>query len=267
MFTLQVSSSAVVVQHCYRRCTGGEVPLPLQVVPEGIVSVNGSSTTMGCERRIDTFSGVMYCGVFAERGSSSFLVDGISPAIDSSVPDWASELVTVRKTDPVPGVSSGYVVFTFDFSTAISLVSIELDLLQCPEWNIGSSFIGVFADNNTDLILGPTSTPITNFTMPLISSCDSLITANITFKESVWTFSYFTWHLLMVYSTQSDLEWAYVGDIRFLTELTPTPTLSETFRHTPSEWFSYPIMITNWIKYDSSYHKNNYHCILYRYSY
>ena len=87
MFTLQVSSSAVVVQHCYRRCTGGEVPLPLQVVPEGIVSVNGSSTTMGCERRIDTFSGVMYCGVFAERGSSSFLVDGISPAIDSSVPD------------------------------------------------------------------------------------------------------------------------------------------------------------------------------------
>ena len=201
--------------------------MPLQIVPEGIESINGSSITMGCATPLKTFGGVMYCGVLGSHGDEGYLVDGHSPAIDTSSPDWASQLVTVRKTGAVVGVSSGYVIFTFDFTAALSLTSIELDLFLCPEWGIGTSFIGVFADNNTDPVLASTSTGITNHTFLPITSCDSLSTVLIPLKDIVGRLSYDTWHLVMVYSTQSALEWAHVGEVRFQDQSSSVPLSSE----------------------------------------
>ena len=58
-------------------CAGAEVPV--QVVPEGIQSVNGSSETMGCNSSfIDNSGDVTVCR------SQSYLVDGFSPDIDTS---------------------------------------------------------------------------------------------------------------------------------------------------------------------------------------
>ena len=47
----------------------------MQVVPQGIDSVNGSSVTMGCTSPLVDSGGVMVCG------SQSYLVDGCSPDI------------------------------------------------------------------------------------------------------------------------------------------------------------------------------------------
>ena len=59
---------------------------------QGIESVNGSDVNMGCTSPLVDSDGVMVCM------SQSYLVDGCSPVIDASTSDWASQLVTVRKT-------------------------------------------------------------------------------------------------------------------------------------------------------------------------
>ena len=73
----------------YYTCTGVE-GVQFQVLPQGIRSVNGSNETMGCTSPLVTRDGVMVC-------DCSFLVDGISPNIDTSDNDWAAQLVTVRR--------------------------------------------------------------------------------------------------------------------------------------------------------------------------
>ena len=68
------------------------MPLPLQVVPEGIESINGSVTSIGCEVALVQFGDVTYCGVYSMEGGSrvSYLVDNVSPAIYTGNLNWAS---------------------------------------------------------------------------------------------------------------------------------------------------------------------------------
>ena len=123
--------------------------VPVQVVPQGIESVNGSDVNMGCTSPLVDSGGVMVCN--SSDCPSSYLLDGNSPAIDTSTSDWASQLVTVRKNDATEDIPYDYVVMTFQFGTAVSLTSIELDLFLCPEWNIGAPYITVYGDENTGL--------------------------------------------------------------------------------------------------------------------
>ena len=89
-------------------------------------SVNGSSVNMGCTSPLVDSGSVMICNM-----SQSYLVDGCSPAIDTSTSDWASQLVTVRKTQ----TPFDHVLLTFGFDPAVTLTGIELDLFLCPELN------------------------------------------------------------------------------------------------------------------------------------
>ena len=68
---------------------------PVQVVPQGIISRNGSSLDMGCSSSIVERDGVMVC----DCSSQSYLVDGVSSDINTSTSDWASQLVTVRRNE------------------------------------------------------------------------------------------------------------------------------------------------------------------------
>ena len=107
------------------------------VVPQGIESVNGSAVDMGCICPLVDSGGVMICL------SQSYVVDDCSPAINTSTSDWASQLVTVRKTqtDEIP---FDHVLLTFGFDTAVTLTGIELDLFLCPEWGISAPFISAY---------------------------------------------------------------------------------------------------------------------------
>ena len=95
------------------------------VVPEGIESVNGSSVNMGCTCPLVDNGSVTVCP------SLNYLVNGISPAIDTSSSDWASQLVTVRKyqTDQLRDLahmlSFDHVLLTFVFDTAVTLTGIH----------------------------------------------------------------------------------------------------------------------------------------------
>ena len=71
--------------------------------------MNGSRVDGGCKVNI-TFH---YCG----DGSESFLNDDDDPVINTTDPNWASELVTVRKNNATRYIPYDYAVLSFFFST------------------------------------------------------------------------------------------------------------------------------------------------------
>ena len=220
-------------------CSGAELPIPVQVVPQGIESVNGSDVNMGCASPPGVFGGVTICGSFgAGVGAISYLVDGISPAINTSTSNWASQLVTVRKNDANDDVTFDHVVLTFGFDTAVSLTKIELDLFLCPELNIGAPFITVYAEEcNSDLVFVNVMAPTLEFIgskTPSQSSCNSLSTVSILLQYRELSFS--TWHILVSFELQPYIEWVHVGEVRFFgSDSIPTSICRITHKPTASE--------------------------------
>ena len=187
--------------------------LQVHVIPGGIESVNGSNVTMGCTSPLVGRDGVMVCK------SMSHLVDGCSPDIDTSISDWASQLVTVRKHRSTSNIPVRYVLLTFSFDTAVSPTGIDLDLFLCPEWKIGAPYITVYADNKSNLVL-PGSSLVTLalvISTPNQSSCNSLSTVNIipTGGNALSGSSFRTWHIL-VSQFGTSIDWVHVGEVRFL---------------------------------------------------
>ena len=184
--------------------------MPVQVVPQGIESVNGSDITMGCASPLVNRSGVMVC-----NNSESYLVDGYSPTINTSTSNWASQLVTVRKKEANDLIHYDHVVLIFDFDTAVSPDSIELDLFLCSEWNIGAPGYFVYAYQNSTLVFNPDMGEFIASTLPsrFQSSCDSLSTVCIGLGERLFT-SYHSFHILVDF-TSEDTEWVHVGEVRF----------------------------------------------------
>ena len=68
--------------------------------------------------------------------------------INTNTSIWASQLVTVKRTWSI--FDYDYVVLTFAFTQAISVLSVELDLLLCPDWNINAPAIIVYGANATN---------------------------------------------------------------------------------------------------------------------
>ena len=70
------------------------VSLPVQVVHQNLESVHGSAVDMGCTGPLTVTNGGTTCG-FRGNGAISYLIDGISPTINTGISDWASQPVTV----------------------------------------------------------------------------------------------------------------------------------------------------------------------------
>ena len=203
----------------------------MQVVPDGIQSVNGSNVTMGCTSPLVNRGGVMVCE------SMSHLVDGCSPDIDTSTSDWASQLVTVRKSSSTSNIPFQHVLLTFGFDTAVSLTAIELDLFLSPEWKIGAPYITVYANEERNLVFNHFPPQNMIFTQ---LSCNSLSTVHIFTSCTLAASSFHMWHIL-VSQFGTSIEWVHVGEVRFIksdvTPMTCTRTVSEatTFNPTPRE--------------------------------
>ena len=156
--------------------------------------------------------------------SQSYLVDGCSPDIDTSTSDWASQLVTVRRNAGTAGIDFPHVLLTFGFDTAVSLNGIEMDLFNCPDWNIGIPSIAVYL--NPDYNLAATTNIL--YSLPFVwasdnslqSSCDSLSTA---FSGGTFLIgSYRTVYILVDLSHTSSIQWVHVGEVRFIGIDSPT---------------------------------------------
>ena len=183
-------------------CTGVE-GVPFQVLPQGIESVNGSSETMGCTSPLVVRDGVMVC-------DCSFLVDGISPNIDTSDNDWAAQLVTVRRNEGTADIPFPYALLTFGFDTAVSPTGIEIDFFNCPDLDIGAPRISVYFNVEYDLT-NRNNLPIkfVNYTQP---KCDSLSTVMVSPDPGL----YHIIHILVTFETEHiPIDWVYVGEVKF----------------------------------------------------
>ena len=182
--------------------TGAAVPV--QVVPQEIESVNGSSETMGCTSPLEDSGGVTVCR------SQSYLADGCSPDIGTNISDWASHLKTVRRNERTNDTDFTHVLLTFGFDTAVSPTGIEIDLFLCPEQGIGAPRITVYV-----------FLPHLKLTK---SHCDSLITVSVTgVLLSHAELSFHTFHILVDLFHDTSIQWVYIGDVRFIGGPPPGP--------------------------------------------
>ena len=181
--------------------------VPVQVVPQGITSRDGSSFDMGCSGPLVERDGVIVC----DCNSQSYLVDGCSPDIDTSISDWASQLVTVRRNDGTAAVPFDYVLLTFGFETNVSLTGIEIDLFHCPNMSIGAPVTTVYLNEEYDLTFS-NGLPILRSVVPSESRCDSLSSFTI---SDITGFSYHVVHILITFF-HFDIDLVYVGEVRFL---------------------------------------------------
>ena len=180
--------------------------VPVQVVPQGITSRNGSSFDMGCSLIVER-DGMIVC----DCNSQSYLVDGVSPDIDTSIYDWASQLVTVRRNEGTAEILLDYVLLTFGFDTAVSLTGMEIDLFHCPDWGIGAPVITVSLNKEYDLTFSTDLQPLRSV-VPSESRCDSL--SRFTISETT-DIHYHVVHILITFP-DSNIDWVYVGEVRFL---------------------------------------------------
>ena len=148
---------------------------------------------MGCTSSLVNSGDVMVCEL------QSYLIDGCSPDIDTSTSDWASQLVTVRRSGGNQYVTFPHVLLTFGFDTAVSLTRIEMDWFLCPDWGIGTPSIIVYL--NEDYNLANTNI----LTLPFVfadnkdslqSSCESLSTVTFSGGSLLGTY-YHTIHILV----------------------------------------------------------------------
>ena len=172
---------------------------------------------MGCTGPLTVTNGVTTCG-FRGNGAISYLIDGISPTINTSTSDWASQLVTVeiiRRSQRIcrPDIPFPHVLLTFGFDTAVSLTRIEVDMFICADWKIGTPSIAVHVNQDYNLVF--TSSLPYLFGDHTISSCDSLSTVNISGDLLTPDMSYQTFHI-MFFPRRPMVEWIYVGEVTFV---------------------------------------------------
>ena len=163
---------------------------------------------MECTSALVNSGGVTTCN------SQSYLVDGCSPDINTSISDWASQLVTVRRNDGTAAAPFAHVLLIFGFDTAVSLTGIEMDLFHCPDWGIGAPRITVYLKNDSDLAFDVGS----YFQPHVVShqpSCDSLSTVTITGDAFIAVPHIKTLHILVDLSYTA-IDWVHVGDVRFI---------------------------------------------------
>ena len=203
--TLRKNCSCLIRLLCFN---GPGAEIPVQVVPQGIKSIYGSDSTMGCASPLVERDGVVVCD------DKSYLADVCSPTIDTSTSNWASQLVTVRKTtgQVIGQTTFDGVVLTFDFDRAVYPDSIELDLFLCSRWNSMAQSFFVYADQNSSLVFSSTSRHIRGATRPR-PSCDSLSTVRFPVGDIATSTTYHSWHISAELNQFN--EWAYVGEVRF----------------------------------------------------
>ena len=212
--------------------SGAQVQPTTHIIPEGTESVNGSHVTGGCQAALSDGRG---CGSI-NSGTISYLNDDNIPVLNTATPNWASQLVTVRKNSPTVAIPYDHVLLVFDYVSPVALILVELNLFYCPEWNIGAPNITVYVDEDGGNFINyqegaPGIAVRGNVVLSSQSSCDSLLPVRIPLENT--TTQNNTWYIVVTFDPQPEIEWVHVGEVTlFDTEPPPLPVPSELcFQH------------------------------------
>ena len=164
-----------------------------------VQSVNGSNANMECGAE-----------------GKNCLFDGRTPHINTSRLDWASELVTIRESQPSYVISFDHVLLTFIFETCVKPTSIEIHLFLCSEWGIGAPYIGLFGSYSPMLMHHDIDISGGDFIFnynPTSGTCGCLSKIYIPIQGAEEPYP--IWHLLFTMHDPS-IEWVYLGEVIFL---------------------------------------------------
>ena len=155
------------------------------------------------------------------------LLDGHSPYIDTSLVNWASNLVTVRKNDPTDDIYYDHVVLTFSFEKCVKMAAVEVDFFLCPQWGIHAPYLTLYCSDTSEFIV---SRPGNNYTTltndrdfisnyePTVCGCQSLSTVRIPVQRGEPAHPF--WHIVVSFpSPYQDIEWVHVEEVRLVLKL------------------------------------------------
>jgi hypothetical protein len=211
-------------------CTGVYFTPIAYTLPDGLQSVNGSSSTGGCQpencvvRPIgsSTINGCDCPGTGPVNGT---LIDGVIPSIDRTQHGtWASELFTVNRN----GQDS--IMVGFDFLSPFYLRGIEIVLFHCPVLGIGITGVKIYSSFLFPTFTSAASILLVTHSSPPNDNCQSLSTISIPIQSPMAAsdiYIYFIEFMFTGGSSVHQINWLYLGEIRFSDEVPPpsnTPT-------------------------------------------
>ena len=196
--------------------------------PDGLQSVNGSSSTGGCQPEncvMMPISGTAIngCDCPGSTPVSGILIDEVIPSIDTTQRGtWARELFTVNRN----GQNS--IMIGFQFSSDFILRGMEITILQCSILGIGISGSGVkiYSSNVFPQFISVASSLLVTYNSLPRDNCQSLSTISIPIQPPMASSDkYFIEFLFTGGSSIHQLNWLYLGEIRFSDE---PPTIVTT---------------------------------------
>ena len=201
--------------------------------PNGLQSVNGSSSTGGCQPEscvMMPYSGTAIngCDCPGSTPVNGTLIDGVIPSIDTTQQGWASELFTVNRN----GQDS--IMIGFQFSSEFYLRGIEIVLFQCPIYRLGIGITGVkiYSSFIFPTFFSGASSLLVTHNSPPSDNCHSLSTISTPVQPPMAASNnYFIEFLFTGGSSVYQLNWLHLGEIRFSDEapmMEPTTMIETT---------------------------------------
>ena len=157
-------------------------------------------------------SNINGCDCPANFPVSGVLIDGVTPSIDTTQHGtWARELFTVRRN----GRDS--ITIGFQFSSDINIQIVEVILFNCPVQGIGVTGVKVYSSFAFPQFLSlASSLLVTYYSSAHSDNCQSLSTISIPIQLPMASSNqYFIDFLFAGGSSIYQLNWLYLGDIRF----------------------------------------------------
>ena len=198
-------------------------------LPDGLQSVNGSSSTGSCQPEscvMIPISGTAINGCDCPNTSpvSGVLIDGATPSIDTTQQGWARELFTVNRN----GQDS--IVIGFWFSSEFSLRGIEIAIFHCPVLGIGITGVKVYSSFIFPSFISAASSLLITYNSLFSDNCQSLSTISIPIQPPMASSSfYFIEFLFTGGSSVNQLNWLHLAEIRFSDEaFTSNTTTTES---------------------------------------
>ena len=192
-------------------------------LPDGLQSVNGSSSTGGCQPEScvmmpissTTING---CDCPGNTPVNGTLIDGVIPSIDTSQRGtWARELFTVNRNAQDP------TIIGFQFRAEFDLRGIEIAIFHCPVQGIGITGVKVYSSFVFPTFISTASSLLVTHNSPPSDNCESLSTITIPVSIPVQPpmelpSIYFVEFLFTGGSSVRQLNWLHLGEIRFSDE-------------------------------------------------
>ena len=179
-------------------------------LPDGLQSVNGSSSTGGCQPESCVMMPIG-CDCPGSTPVNGTLIDGVIPSIDTAQEGWASELFVVNR--------NGQDSFTigFEFINEPFLRAVELTYFDCGVWGTGLTAVNIHSSPTfptltaiaTELDLGTLS-----LSEDIDQNCASLRNIFIAVERPGLFSNYFI-EFSLAGTSWRPLNWLHLAEIKF----------------------------------------------------